>query len=134
MRDFNTYKELSEYFMKKFEDTLDTQLDADDVVAYATVIGEFASTVKNPDNLKTILQETINHKTKTIEMKDRVSLSNLYNMAALLSGVMNPQDISRDELLKYAMEGDSGYADLRFRMVENVAKRENLVKDDIPTM
>ena len=133
MRDFKTYAKAADEVMEKFRKTHNMELDAEDILAYSILISELASTIKGTENLKLVLQETTDHETGNIEFRSKVSLRNLYDMAALVSGAMNPQDISKKDLIKYAMRGDSGYADLRLKMVYDVLENEKLIKTtDVP--
>ena len=130
MRSFHTYKQLQDNLTVKIEKTDSIELDVEDVASYATVIAEFASSVKNTESLNQLLQETKNHTGKAIEMRDRLSLHGLYKMAGILAGVMNPKSVSQDEFHEFAYQGDSGYANLRVNMVKHVAEREGLTTSD----
>ena len=133
MKSFDTYLQLSKSIFKKFEKTSSSNLDAEDIIAYATLISEFASIVKNSDNLQIVLQETINPETGKIEMGSRISLSLLYKTAAIFSGIIDP-NIDKKLVSAHAAAGNSEYNGNMLKTLQDIAKSEHLIKNDISVM
>lgn len=98
-------------------------LSPKEVQLFCAALNDIYEIVKLPGNRRLMLQGIISSNGNgAIVLSGSVDVLELLKMRAILAGFM--QNVKHDDLLSFALEGDSGHADLRYKMVKNVVDRE----------
>lgn len=104
------------------------KLSPKEVQLFCAALNDIYESVKLPKNRGIVLQEISSENGIVLSDSSRVLM--ILKMRALLAGLM--QNVEAEDISEFAMEGDSGYASLRLRVVEDVVGREKAGVDYQP--
>ena len=113
------YKE----YVKKIKDRITrnfTELSDEDIELFFSAIQDIYKNVKLPGNRRLVLQEL--SKEGGINLKRTTDVSKALRLRALIAGRL--QNVDEEKFNKFAMLGDSGYSDLRARVITESVERE----------
>jgi uncharacterized protein YutE (UPF0331/DUF86 family) len=113
------YKE----YVKKIKDRITrnfTDLSDEDIELFFSAIQDIYKNVKLPGNRRLVLQEL--SKEGGINLKRTTDVSKALRLRALIAGRL--QNVDEEKFNEFAMLGDSGYSDLRARVITESVERE----------
>ena len=128
MKTFEQYKEMLDILEKNMDSTKGNDYDVlqpQEWIEIGQVMSEIVKEFKNQDNLYNVI--------KQVDLRDtfcdigRNDFLNLLKIAVAVSGLKDQQN---DKVFNYLMQGESGWADLKYRSLKELIEKEKAENQD----